>query len=376
MILKIIQFIVLIIFLSGCIRPTPIEKISLVLLIALDQNNDREMLVGASVPLFKKAKQGHSLEHLVRAATVYEGFSKINARMKGHLTASKAEIVLIGKKLVQKGGWIKEFDFAFRDPYNTTNTQVLLVEGDVEELLKWNPPDHTLISSYIKGIMDSSVRNNQPYFSTLQRLITRQNLKGIAQIIPVIKKEKNGIAIKEIAFLNSEGKLVAKLPEKDLEFFNIINNFKDTERMMVHLPLGLRKGSQKFDTSVLIQDIKRKIHVDYQNGKWKYTINLRMNIAFTERTNGQVVKHSKKQKAEIQKLERKIQSNFNRKIQSMIVTLHKKQIDPLNLSTYAKAYQYQNWRKNQARWPHEISNSIVNIKTQIKINNVGAIRKG
>ncbi|MDG0949861.1 Ger(x)C family spore germination C-terminal domain-containing protein [Bacillus paranthracis] len=224
--------------------------------------------------------------------------------------------------------------------------------------------------------MDSSARNNQPYFSTLQRLITRQNLKGIAQIIPVIKKEKQGIDIKEIAFLNFEGKLVAKLPKRDLEFFNIINNFKDTERMMVQLPLGSREGSQKFDTSVLIQDIKRKIHVDYQNGKWKYTINLRMNIAFTERTNGQVVKHSKKQKIEIQKLEQKIQSNFNRKIQSMIVTLHKKQIDPLNLSTYAKAYQYQHWEKNKAKWPHEISNSIVNIKTQIKINNVGAIRKG
>ncbi|ADY25000.1 Ger(x)C family spore germination protein [Bacillus paranthracis] len=376
MISKIVRVIVIIIFLSGCIHPTPIEKISLVLLVALDQKKDREMLVGASVPLFKKAKQGESLEQIVPASTVYEGFSKINARMKGNLTASKAEIVLIGKRLVQKGGWIKEFDFAFRDPYSTTNTQVLLVEGDVEEILKWSPPDHTLISNYIKGVVDSSFQNNQPYFSTLQRLITRQNLKGIAQIIPIIKKHNRGIDIKGIAFLNHTGKLVAKMPKEELEFFNIINNYKNTERMMVHLSLEPKEEKRELDTTILIQDIKRKIEVNYQDGRWKYNIHLKMNIAFTERINGQVVKNSKKQQAEIQKLEQKIQRNLNRKIQTMLVGLHKKKIDPLNLSIYAKAYQYPHWKKNKEKWPHEISNSIVNIKSQIKINNVGAIRKG
>ena len=55
--------------------------------------------MGTSIPLFHHKQQRSTIEQWAQASTVYNGFSKIDTKLTGYVTASKAEIILIGGKI-------------------------------------------------------------------------------------------------------------------------------------------------------------------------------------------------------------------------------------------------------------------------------------
>lgn len=374
MIRKWIWIVLCCVYIIGCSQRIPLEKVSLILLIGLDRTPNGDIKVGTSIPLFHHKQQKSTIEHWTQASTVYAGFSKIDTKLTGYLTASKAEIILIGKKLAQETNWLQELDSSYRDPYATINAKVVLVDGHAEEIFKIHKLSKPSLSSYINGVIESSIQNNQSVSSTIQQLMREQNEEGMTQTVPIIKKTNNEIDTVGIAFLNRRGKYLTHLPKKDVKFFNLINKPKSNGRMILHLALPSKKSNKKTNTSIFVQNATRKVDVTFQNGKFVFNLDINANVALVEKTNSNLIKGYYDNKKNIYNLKSAIQKEINNNLQNILNEIQQNKIDPIGLSLYARAFQYKEWKKVKENWSQAIAESKINVKTHVKIKDTGTIR--
>ncbi|PFA86217.1 Ger(x)C family spore germination protein [Bacillus cereus] len=374
MIRKWIWIVICCVYIIGCSQRIPLEKVSLILLIGLDRTPNGDIKVGTSIPLFHHKQQRSTIEHWVRASTVYNGFSKIDTKLTGYVTSSKAEVILIGKKFAQEENWIQKFDSSYRDPYATINAKVVLVDGLAEDIFQINRPDKPALPSYIDGVIESSIQSNQSVSSTIQQLMREKNEQGMTQTVPIIKKINNEIDTVGIAFLNNQGKYITKIPKKDVKFFNLINKAQVTGRMILHLAFAPKEFDKKPNSSVLVQNAKRKINVGFHKGKFIFTLDVNMNVSLIEKTSNNLNKTHSKGNKNIRKLEREIQQEIDKKLYSILQDMQKNKIDPLGLSLYARAFQYKEWKKVKEDWLHTFSKAEIHVNTHIKIKDTGTIR--
>ncbi|HDR4465127.1 Ger(x)C family spore germination protein [Bacillus sp. FSL K6-0273] len=373
MIRKSIFIAICCVYLIGCNERVPLEKASLILLIALDKTSNGKIRIGTSIPIFHPNKQKDTVEHWVQASTVYNGISKIDTKLTGFVTSSKAEIILIGKNMAQEANWIRQLDSSYRDPYSNINAKVILIDGLAEDFFKVKRIDKPALPSYIHKIINSSVQNNQAVSPTIEQLMREKNEEGLTQSLPIIKKKNDEIDTVGIAFLDQYGRYLTKISKKDVKFFNLINKSKKTGRMILHLTLSPKKSNQKPNASILIQDAKRKINVNFKKGKFIFNIHVNMNVALIEKTNENLITNRLDDKKNIIKLEQEIKQELDNKLQSMLKDIQKNQIDPLGLALYAKAFQYQEWKKVKKDWLHVLSKAEINVKTNVKIIDTGTI---
>ncbi|WP_242306972.1 Ger(x)C family spore germination protein [Bacillus cereus group sp. BfR-BA-01524] len=374
MIRKWIWIVICCVYIIGCSQRIPLEKVSLILLIGLDRTPNGDIKVGTSIPLFHHKQQKSTIEHWTQASTVYTGFSKIDTKLTGFMTASKAEIILIGKKLAQEANWLQELDSSYRDPYATINAKIVLVDGPAEEIFKIHTPSKPSLSSYINGVIESSIQNNQSVSSTIQQLMREQNEEGMTQAVPIIKKTKNEIDTVGIAFLNRKGKYLTHIPKKDVKFFNLINKQKSSGRMILHLELPPKKSNKKTNTSIFVQNATRKVVVNFQNGKFVFNLDIYANVALIEKTNANLIKGHYDNKKNINNLKRAIQKEINNNLQNMLYEIQQNKIDPIGLSLYARAFQYKEWKKVKGDWLQALAEAKINVKTHVKIKDTGTIR--
>ncbi|ANC22642.1 MULTISPECIES: Ger(x)C family spore germination protein [Bacillus] len=373
MIRKWIWIVICCVYIIGCSQRIPLEKVSLILLIGLDRTPNGDIKVGTSIPLFHHKQPKSTIEHWTQASTVYTGFSKIDTKLTGFMTASKAEIILIGKKLAQEANWLQELDSSYRDPYATINAKVVLVDGPAEEIFKIHKPSKPSLSSYINGVIESSIQNNQSVSSTIQQLMREQNEEGMTQTVPIIKKTKNEIDTVGIAFLNRKGKYLTHIPKKNVKFFNLINKPKSNGRMILHLELP-PKSNKKPNTSIFVQNATRKVGVNFQNGKFVFNLDIYANVALIEKTNANLIKKHYDNKKNINNLKSAIQNEINNNLQNMLNEIQQNKIDPMGLSLYARAFQYKEWKKVKGDWLQALAAAKINVKTHVKIKDTGTIR--
>lgn len=361
-------------YLIGCSHRVPLENVSLMLLIALDRTDSGEMLVGTSIPLFHHETQRTTVEHFVKASSLYEGFSKIGSKMTGFVTPSKAEIILIGKTFAEKENWMEHLDSFYRDPYSTINAKVILVDGSTEDIFHVKSLDKPMFPSYIDEVIESSIENNQAVSSTIQQLIRENNEEGMTQTVPIIIRKKNHIDTVGIGFLDHHGKYVARLPKKDVVFFNLMNRSRKKGRMILHLDLKPLDKEKQPNASILVQDAKRKVKINYHKEKFVFSIDIYMNVAITERLNTKMIKNNENQKQEIRKMEHELQVQLDRKLNNIAKHMQKYRIDPMGLGLYAAAYEYKQWKKVGKYWSSILPKGEIHIKTHVKISNTGINR--
>lgn len=144
--------------------------------------------------------------------------------------------------------------------------------------------------------------------------------------------------------------------------------------MIVHLTLSPKKSNQKPNASILIQDAKRKINVDFKKGKFIFNIHINMNVALIEKTNENQITNQLDDKKNIVKLEQEIKQELDNKLQNTLLNIQKKQIDPIGLTLYARAFQYEEWKKIKKDWLYVLSRAKINVKTKVKIKDTGTIK--
>ncbi|PFN17572.1 Ger(x)C family spore germination protein [Bacillus cereus] len=367
----IITIVITCICFTGCVQRVPLENAALILLIGLDTNPTGDLIIGASMPIFKENKQKQTVEYMVKAASVYEGFSKISTQSDNFVTSSKADIILISKNFTKNHNWMNVLDSSSRDPYSTINANVVIIEGNLQNIFNIKPKSDTILPLYVSGIVQSSIKNNLAVPSTVQQLIREKKGFGETQIIPIIEGKTNRVRTNGIAFLNSKGEYATEISSKEVPLFNLIYSKRNKGRTILHISLPYKTMNKEPNTSLFVQKSKRQIDVDFKKGKFIFDINLNMTVSLIERLNKKGIESSSKDTQEINKLEKEIERQLNNKIASIMkkITAHK--IDPIGLAYYVRAYKNKEWKQIQSNWLEVLAKSEIRVKTRVNISNTG-----
>lgn len=367
-------FIIVAIFFTGYSTRIPLENGALILLIGVDKGANKNLIVGTSTTVFKGKRKKNTFEEVVEAPSVYSAFSKINTKTTGYLTSSKAQNLLIGKEFTKQPNWPNKLDAIVRDPSSTSNIKLIQVDGQIRDFFSIKPPNNLSISMYLQDIIQASLYDNMIVPSDIQEVLRQKNEEGMTQTIPIVKKVNNTVQTKGIAFLDQSSRYVTSLPTKDVPIYSLLKKEKLQGRMILNIILNDSTNGNQRIVSVLIEKAKRQINVGFKNDKFQFDIKLDIALSIIEGVNGPTITSSDEQGKIISLLERQITKSIDKELNKIVKIIQSNKIDPIGLSMYARAHQYQQWKMHQKNWGNEISNSNIKIKTLIKIGNTGIIR--
>ncbi|MEB8677065.1 Ger(x)C family spore germination protein [Bacillus cereus] len=367
---QLILFLMWISLITGCSSRGSLENEALILLMGIDKVNKKQIIIGTSATIFKTKKEPYTYETVIRAPSIYSGISKFNSKNLGFLTFSKAQILMIGTKLAKQPNWIQKIDTINRDPFGTSNIKLVLADGNINNFFHIQPTNNLSLPIYVQSLFKSSLYDNRIVPSDIQEILRQTNEEGMTPTIPILKEKRNRIQTNGIGFLDYSGKYVAKLSANDTILFNILRNPDLRGRMILNIPL-----SRSHIATVLIEDINRSLTVGYFKNHFEFNIKVNMEVSMVERTDSRLhIISDELEKNHIKHFEKTITQIIHKDLNKIVYKIQNHKIDPIGLGMYARAYQYNNWKKHSKNWGKAISDADIRIIVKIKTQNTGTTR--
>jgi hypothetical protein len=75
---------------------------------------------------------------------------------------------------------------------------------------------------------------------------------------------------------------------------------------------------------------------------------------------------------QVDQLEKMLDEQFNAQYKDLIAKLQKHKVDPIGLGDYARAYQYDTWKKVQEHWDEAFAKAEINVTVKVDVKNIGS----
>ncbi|WP_164545736.1 Ger(x)C family spore germination protein [Paenibacillus albus] len=362
-----------ILLLPGCYDQMNLEDASIVLMLGLDVDENGKLMIYAQSPVFSKEAKEKSESVAVAADSVRLARSKFDAVLTGITTGGKLQTILIGTRLLQQQDWFKLLDMFYRMPKLTETPRVIIVDGAIKEIFAFKPADKPRLSLHMSKLIDTAHITNITVLTNMQELRRQMKEKGMTPSLSLIRKEKDEIFVKGTALLNKNDALVARL---SLQESTLLLLLQDQIHGIPSLTMELKSTANSEDSdnenestlkSAISFDIatyKRNIHSSMSNGKFRFDIDVQLNIVITD-VQTENSNFNRDQKSTVEKM---ISAYFTKQFNGLIQKCQSKSVDPFGFGLYARAYQYKHWKAVQNEWEEAFSNADVrvNLKTSIK----------
>ncbi|PZM67623.1 Ger(x)C family spore germination protein [Paenibacillus dendritiformis] len=357
--------------LHGCATYTTIENMTLSLLVGLDLDEEGNLLLAISSPVFSKEAKDNEEDFEVRSTTLRHSREEFDKRALGITTAGKTQAIIIGKRLAAQENWSSLLDPFYRDTRNTVSARVIYFDGELSELIQFSAKDKPRLPLHLSKLVDTGLLRNETTKTTVQEFHRHLHEKGMTPSITGLRKE-DGLALTGTALLDksSRFKMMANSDETKLIYI-LRNKTKGEFPFTLHLPMSPGKGPGNVDMkrlSLNLQNIKPKIQARYDQGRFVFDVKVSSIVYVTERLFPFDVMQP------YHELEQKIAANLEEQFNSLIRKLQKARIDPAGLGMYARAHAYPHWKKARDRWEDYFEEAVVNVKVKVKIVGMGAVK--
>jgi Ger(x)C family germination protein len=352
----------------GCSDRINLEDITLALMIGIDLDNNDNLVVYMSSPVFNKDVQKKEEEHSFVTKTLQYSTKQFDSVVTALTSAGKLQALLIGKRVLEHPGWFKLFDLLNRDPKLAVNCVVAGVDGPLSEVFFYQPPDKPRLMLHIQKLIDTANVRNITVYTTFLELNRQMYEKGETPAITLLKKTKE-IEVAGTALLDKEGQYKTMLSIEDNGLLSVLKHRKTSQTLTLEIPQIENKGF--YDTnyvSFLISNPKLKIKTTYAREQFNYDIQIKLSAFISE----QLFTLNTDKKTN--QLELLIQDQLNQKFAAFIKKLQKNKVDPIGLGLYARAYQYKEWKKVQEHWGDTFSEAKVSVKVKVKIIDSGNVK--
>ncbi|MDG0874861.1 Ger(x)C family spore germination protein [Paenibacillus thiaminolyticus] len=367
-----IVILLLVVFpLHGCATYTTIENMTLSLLVGLDLDEEDNLLLAISSPVFSKEAKENEENFEVRSTSLRHSREEFDKRALGITTAGKTQIIVIGKRLAAEENWGALLDSFYRDTKSTASARVVYFDGNLNDLIHFSAKDKPRLPLHLSKLVDTGLLRNETTKTTVQEFHRHLHEKGMTPSITGLRKEE-GLALTGTALLDksSRFKMMANSDETKLIYI-LRNKTKGEFPITLHLPMSPGKGPDKVDmkqVSFNLQRIKPKIHARYAQGRFIFDVDVRSIVYVTERLFPYDVMEP------YDELEQKIAANLEQQFNTLIRKLQKARIDPAGFGMYARAHAYPHWKKAQDHWVDYFEDAIVNVKVKVKIIGMGSTK--
>lgn len=362
-----ILVVFLLFFLLSCGRNVPLEDSTIALLLGIDLDEENHILVSESSPVFNKIATKPIETYELKAKSIRDSRKYFDAIEKGEVTAAKIQVLLVGKRIVEHENWFAILDTIYRNPQFSMNTKVVMVDGPVNEVIFFEPKAKPQLPLHLKEVINNSIKRTRMVNATMQNLHREMNEKGITPAICKIKKEDD-LKLEGVVLLDKKGKYVDELGIEETSYLLVLrNDMKEELTFSIELPLEKESGIfNRNEISLEVTELDHKIKTEYKDGKFHFHFDIKMMILIAEK----LFYEENIKKEELEKLVgKKLKSNMEK----LIKKLQEKEVDPIGLGLYARAFHYNQYKKVEDDWPKAFAQSDVNINLTIKIKSQGAI---
>ncbi|OUB06753.1 spore gernimation protein [Bacillus thuringiensis serovar yunnanensis] len=365
---QIILYCILIpvLLLNGCSDQINIEDVTLTLILGLDLDENDNLKVYLSSPIFNEEAKIKEEHYGVKSITVRDSREKFDTMVMGLTSASKTQIILVGKRLLQQKNWADYLDPFYRDPLNTNTARIVAVDGPVSDIIYYGPKNKPRLPIYLKKLIDTAHQRNAIAKTTLQKFHNQTKEKGMTVSIPLIKKNKN-LKLTGSVLLDEQNKYALAISPEENALLSIIqNNIRGQLLFTLAVPVR-RDNTDKNWLSFMVEGIKVNTNVQYTN-RFVFNTDIHMRIFISERLFPMSKNNTEPE------LEKKIKKQLNIKFKDLVKKIQNAQIDPIGLGLYARAYAYPNWKPIQNKWGSSLAKADVNVKVHVKITAMGTTK--
>lgn len=355
--------------LSGCFDRNNIEDVSLVLLVGLDLDEDNRLMISASSPVFNKEAEIKEESSAVKSITLRQSRDEFDKIFTALPAAGKTQFVLIGKRVLEHPDWFPLLDVFFRDPRNTINSRVAMVDGSAFDIVRFEPKNKPRLPLFMSKLFETAYRGNLTVKTTLRELQRQMYEKGMTASISNIRKDDN-LVIAGTALLDKKGRYALSIGSEENKLLHILQG-QTKGGFSFTLTSPGKPGNELFypgSYSFSAHVISTKTKAGYAGDKFKFDVGVKMHIALTERHFNMDVRN------EAHKLEQDIQGQLKARFDKLIGKAQAAKIDPFGYGLYARAYTYKQWKEVQDRWGEAFSQAEVNVNVKVTIASMGGIR--
>ncbi|MEH7495110.1 Ger(x)C family spore germination protein [Neobacillus niacini] len=362
--------IFIIVILSSCGGKAPLEDLTLAFIIGIDLDEENNLVFYELNPVFGEGTRTGIETYKVKAKTIRDSRRLFDALTTGEVTAGKIQVLLLGKRVLQHGDWFPILDTVYRNPTFSMSTRVVTVDGPVSKVILYNPEEKHQLSLHLKALIDKNYDRTRAVKGTLQELHREINEKGMTPFISEVKKEKN-LELSGISLLDNNGKYAQFLNVPEATLLLMLQNKKRKE-VTLTIPVLPNDGEKNiFHKNVIsfaASRVKTKIKSGYKQNKFHFDIKVKMTINIVERL-------FPEERLSKEQLTKEVEKELSTQIDSLMKKIQKKKIDPIGLGLYARAYQYNHYKKVENNWGESLAESDINVSVKVNINSNGAVEQ-
>lgn len=363
-------FLFVITILSSCGRNVPLEDLTIALILGIDLDDENNLLISESSPVFNEDAKKNIETYQLEAKSIRDSRRYFDTLATGEVTAAKIQVLLIGKRVLEHDDWFSILDTVYRNPAFSINSRVIVVDGPVDEVIFYESEDKPQLPLHLKEVIDKNVERTRTAIGTLQTLHRQMYEKGMTPSLPEIKKKKD-IALVGVTLLEKNGKYIDTLNIQDSSLLLVLKDEMKQE-LTFSIPMTTLDEEEggifhKNELSINVSRVKTKVKTTYNQDKFHFNYQINMTVNIVER----LFPVDLVNKNELKKmLEKELKSRFK----DLIKKIQVNKIDPIGLGVYARAYQYEQYKKVEEHWGETLAESDIDVSIDIDITSMGAIK--
>ncbi|MCR2822410.1 Ger(x)C family spore germination protein [Lederbergia panacisoli] len=332
------------IILAGCWDQRLLRDNSLILAIGYDKMDNGIMatiahpLASSGGPTHNSAPQRSevlsSMGSSARDAEVH-----MERKVPEKFDLSKVKVILLGKKLASQGIF-PILDSTYRDLRGPLNAKIAIVKENAQEGLSIKVREAMTISDYYAELLHTSEQGGITKNENVQEVFPIILSEGKDFAVPylTIKKEENKAKVIGLALFDDD-KFSGVLGLMESSMFLVLSDNK-----LKNLPFNLKisnndKKELNNFVSIQVQNIKRKINIQDNNGKIQATVKVNLKLAVEEYPPDHLFKKTK-----VEDLNKKVEKHLNQLAEKTIKKMQEANCDGLGVGERIKAHHYQTWK--------------------------------
>ncbi|MCG7381866.1 Ger(x)C family spore germination protein [Paenibacillus sp. ACRRY] len=357
---------------TGCgSGKTNLEDATVPLALGLDVE-DQKLHYYVSAPVFSKDIQKKSREAEGIAEGLRQSKNQQDAQFPGSVAGRNYQVIVVGKELLKYKDWFKVMDVTFRDPRNTITDRIIAVDGPVSDIFNFQSKDQPPILIFLKAIVESGSKSSATVSTTAQELHRQLYDRAMTPAVSEIKIENNKIILKGTTLLSHQAQYRTSLTYQESSLLQILKK-EAGPGISLTFPVDKLQQTVPYNVdnvdkvSFTLGGTSVKIKSSYENGEFRYKVNVKSIIAITEKFLEFELLHN------FNDMEKKLSEEMKVAIEKLIEKFQQYEIDPVGFGFFARAYQYPSYKEVQDNWGKELSRAQFDVEVDLRIAATGAV---
>ncbi|WP_068986903.1 Ger(x)C family spore germination protein [Bacillus sp. RS11] len=352
--------VVIVFFLAGCWDQRLLKEGRLVYASAFDLQQDEKIKTTAIV---QDMKNGIPTNVLIQGEgnTIRETRMDMDNKLSGDFDPSKNRIFLLGEELAQKD--IYQFlDIFYRDPSSSISANIVVTEGNGEDILEKMTQKNTLIAEFLIELLSSAENSTLVPKQDVQSIWTNMLDPGKDFALPLISLKDDEVVLAGTGLFHKHA-LVGSLTLEESTLFLIMSNQKKKVARFVSKISEEKEMRIQNYISYNFSKVNSKLKVlSASPENIEVEIKAKVDITILEFPEDKLSNEEK-----IQKLNSLISKDLTAKAEKLVKKLQASNSDLFGIGRELIAYHPKTWE--QIEWEEEYPN--ITITPEIEVDIVG-----